>query len=57
MRVKVEDRDRGMDKAAEQFWSLGFINLEEDSEEETKVKLKTEPVVKKERVVEKWVWT
>lgn len=57
MRVKAEDRDRGMDKAAEQFWSLGFINLEEDSEEETKVKLKTEPVVKKERVVEKWVWT
>lgn len=48
------DGDRGMEKAAEQFWSLGFINLEEDSEEETKVK--TEPVVKKERVVEKWVW-
>ncbi|KAL0635571.1 hypothetical protein Q9L58_005502 [Maublancomyces gigas] len=53
-RVKIEDRDRAMEKAAEQFWSLGFINLEEDSEEEKKVK--TEPVVKKERVVEKWVW-
>lgn len=53
--MKIEDRDRAMEKAAEQFWSLGFINLEEDSEEEKK-KVKTEPVVKKERVVEKWVW-
>lgn len=47
--------DKGMEKTAEDFWSLGFINLEEDIVEETK--FKTEPGIKKERVTEKWVWT
>lgn len=61
--VKIEDR--GMDKAEEDFWSLGFINLEEEWEEDfggkDKIKIepevKIEPEMKKERVVEKWVWT
>lgn len=55
--VKAEG-SRSMEKAAEDFWSLGFINLEEEWEDfGEKDKIKVKPEIKKERVVEKWVWT
>lgn len=56
--VKIEDHHPSMEKAEEDFWSLGFINLEEEWEDfGEKEKVKIKPEVKKERVVEKWVWT
>lgn len=56
--IVVKTEDRGMERAAEQFWSLGFIDLEEEWEDfGEKDKIKAEPEIKKERVVEKWVWT
>lgn len=53
--VKVEDGE--MELAAKKFWSLGFINLEEEEGFGNNAKIKTEPEIKQERVVEKWVWT
>lgn len=56
--VVVKTEDRGMEKAAEEFWSLGFIDLEEEWEDfGGGDKIKVEPEIKKERAVEKWVWT
>jgi len=58
--VKVEDAE--MEKAQNRFWGLGFIDLErkeeeEEEEEEEEGRIKTEPGIKKEPVVEEWIWT
>lgn len=56
--VKVEMNDPEMERAEKEFWGLGFVDLEEPYNRFGEgVKIKMEPGIKKEPVVEEWVWT